>query len=205
MKDIKSLAILGGSFNPIHSGHVMMAVQTYDEYKPDEIVIMPNKSTYYKENKEFADDKHRMKMIELAIKDYPYMSLSDMEIRRGGVTHTIDTIREYKTMYPHIKPYFIIGGDSLEWIDKWVDADELLDSMIVLSAVRGATDRRRSERIISNIKLAHPTAEIHLLDMAGNTISSSDIREKIKRGERIEGLVPEAVEKYIYDNKLYIE
>ena len=131
-----NITILGGSFNPIHNGHIEMAKCAARQYNLENIVFMPNKSTYYKDNDAFVSDKDRINMLKLAIEDYDYMSVSDMEIRRGGVTHTIDTIRELKEEDPDRKIYFIIGGDSLEWVEKWVDADELLgsvDSQVVLT------------------------------------------------------------------------
>ncbi|MBR6402594.1 MAG: nicotinate-nucleotide adenylyltransferase [Eubacterium sp.] len=196
-------AILGGSFNPIHNGHLMMARCAYEQFGLEDIVVMPNKTTYYKENRVFASDEHRLNMIRLAIEGKDYLSISDMEIKRGGVTHTIDTVREYKSIYPDIELYFIVGGDSLEWIDRWVDADELLDSMTILSAVRGKTDITRSKDIIKRIKNEHPRSHIELLNMEHCAISSSDIREKIARGEDVKGMLPDSVYRYIKENNLY--
>ena len=196
-------AILGGSFNPIHNGHLMMAQCAHEQFGLDDIVVMPNKTTYYKENLTFVSDEHRMNMIRLAIEGKSYLSLSDMEIKRGGVTHTIDTVREYKSMYPDIDLYFIIGGDSLEWIDRWVEADELLDSMTILSAVRGETDIRRSKEIIERIKKEHPLSNIELLNMKQCAISSSDIRKKISIGEDVREMLPENVFRYIMEHELY--
>lgn len=196
-------AILGGSFNPIHNGHLMMAQSAHEQFGLDDIVVMPNKTTYYKENLAFVSDEHRMNMIRLAIEGKSYLSLSDMEIKRGGVTHTIDTVREYKSMYPDIDLYFIIGGDSLEWIDRWVEADELLDSMTFLSAVRGETDIRRSKEIIERIKKEHPRSNIELLNMKQCAISSSDIRKKISIGEDVREMLPVNVYRYIMEHELY--
>ncbi len=199
-----SFAILGGSFNPIHSGHIEMAVQAHEEFELDNIIIMPNKTTYYKESQVFVSDEHRLNMIELAAEDYPYMSVSKMEIERGGVTHTIDTIREFNKLYPGIRPYFIIGGDSLEWIDKWVEGPELLKIITVLTAIRGTTDRAKSEMIIERLESEYEGARLHILDMDENPVSSSEIRERRKAGLSIHGMVPEKVEEYIINNSLYI-
>lgn len=196
-------AILGGSFNPIHKGHLKMAESAHDQFDLDDIVVMPNKTTYYKENMEFVSDEHRMNMIRSAIQDIPYLSVSDMEIVRGGVTRTIDTIREFKALYPDSELYFIIGGDSLEWVDRWVSADELLASVIFLTAVRGKTDIKRSKDIISRIKSEHPKSQIELLNMDDYPISSSEIREKIKIGENPSEMLPEKVYNYIVEHNLY--
>ena len=196
-------AILGGSFNPIHKGHLKMAESAHDQFELDDIVVMPNKTTYYKENMEFVSDEHRLNMIRCAIQDIPYLSVSDMEIVRGGVTRTIDTIREFKALYPDSELYFIIGGDSLEWVDRWVSAEELLASVIFLTAVRGKTDIKRSKDIISRIKSEHPKSQIELLNMDDYPISSSEIREKIKIGENPSEMLPEKVYNYIVEHNLY--
>ena len=198
------LAILGGSFNPIHNGHLAMAEAAYKKCLLP-VIIMPNKSTYYKDNAEMADDNDRMEMVRLAAEEKDYLKYSDMEIKRGGVTHTIDTIRYLKSINPERKICFIIGGDSLEWIDRWVDADELLASLTFLSAIRGATDRERSEEIIRRIKEGFPYADIELLDMESIPVSSSEIRENIKQGKSIKGMVPDKIEEYILNRKLYKE
>ncbi len=197
-----TIAILGGSFNPVHSGHIEMAVVAHAMYDTD-IILMPNKTTYYKENTPFVSDEHRIAMLEAAVSDYPYMSVSTMEIDRGGVTHTIDTIRVFKQEAPDRTVYFIIGGDSLEWVDRWVDADELLASTHFLAAIRGKTDRRRAMEIIDRISAEHPASHISLLDMKDIPISSTDIRNSIREGRSIRGLVPQKVEEYIYRNGLY--
>lgn len=198
-----NITILGGSFNPIHNGHIEMAKCAARQYNLENIVFMPNKSTYYKDNDAFVSDEDRINMLKLAIEDYDYMSVSDMEIRRGGVTHTIDTIRELKEEDPDRKIYFIIGGDSLEWVEKWVDADELLGSVTFLTAVRGKTDRARSKSIIEGIYSRHTDAAILLLDMKDYPMSSTDIRTKASEGGDISDMVPVKVAEYIKEKGLY--
>lgn len=198
-----NITIMGGSFNPVHLGHLEMVKAAHSEYGLDNIVFMPNKSTYYKDNDKFAPDKDRINMINLMIKDYPYLSVSEMEIKRGGITHTIDTIRELKKEDQDRKIYFIIGGDSLEWVEKWVDADELLGSVTFLTAVRGKTDRDRSKDIIRDIYTRHSDAAILLLNMEECDISSTDIRLRASKGKSLKGLVTDEVAEYIKNNKLY--
>ena len=196
-------AILGGSFNPIHKGHLKMAECAHNQFGLDDIVVMPNKTTYYKENIEFVSDEDRLSMIRLAIEGMSYLSVSDMEILRGGVTHTIDTIREFERLYPGVKLYFIIGGDSLAWVDRWVSAKELLESVTLLTAVRGENDIERSKDIIRRIKSEHPKSQIELLNMEDYPVSSSGIREKIKCGEDVSDVLPDKVYDYILEHGLY--
>ena len=196
-------AILGGSFNPIHKGHLKMAECAHNQFGLDDIVVMPNKTTYYKENIEFVSDEDRLSMIRLAIEGESYLSVSDMEILRGGVTHTIDTIREFERLYPGVKLYFVIGGDSLAWVDRWVSAKELLESVTFLTAVRGENDIERSMDIIRRIKSEHPKSQIELLNMEDYPVSSSGIREKIKCGEDVSDVLPDKVYDYILEHGLY--
>ena len=124
MKDIFKqsgcIGILGGTFNPVHIGHIMLADKTIEQY-PDieKIVIMPNNLPAYKNSHELVDSKHRIRMLELATEDRDYVSISDLEIKRGGATYTIDTLREIKNINPSLKIYFIIGADSLFQFEKW--------------------------------------------------------------------------------------
>lgn len=202
LNDTGDIAILGGSFNPIHNGHIAMADAAHDMCKTD-VVLMPNKTTYYKDNKVFASDEDRLSMVRFAAEERDYLMYSDMEIKRGGVTHTIDTIRFLKGVNPDRRIYFIIGGDSLEWIDRWVDAEELLESITVLTAVRGATDRNRSEEIIRKIKDTIPASDIRLLDMNSMEISSTDIRKRAQENKSLRDLVPEKIEAFIKEKNIY--
>ena len=202
LNDTGDIAILGGSFNPIHNGHIAMADAAHDMCKTD-VVLMPNKTTYYKDNKVFASDEDRLSMVRFAAEERDYLMYSDMEIKRGGVTHTIDTIRFLKGVNPDRRIYFIIGGDSLEWIDRWVDAEELLESITVLTAVRGATDRNRSEEIIRKIKDTIPASDIRLLDMNSMEISSTDIRKRALENKSLRDLVPEKIEAFIKEKNIY--
>ena len=199
----KDIAILGGSFNPIHLGHIAMAESAYRLLGLD-IVLMPNKTTYYKENKVFAPDNDRLGMLKLVADKYSFLYYSDMEIKRGGVTHTIDTIREFKKVNNERKIYFIIGGDSLEWLDKWVEAEELLRSVTFLVAVRGDTDRKRTEELIRKYKVQFKGSEFIVLDMKDIPISSSEIRSFRSAGLSIDSFVPDYIRDYIVEHDLYI-
>jgi len=196
------IAILGGSFNPIHIGHIGMAESAFRLLGLN-IVLMPNKTTYYKEHKTFAPDDDRLEMLRLVSDHYSYMYYSDMEIVRGGITHTIDTIEAFKSVNPDRNIYFIIGGDSLEWIDKWVDSERLLKDVIFLTAVRGDTDRERTLQIIDRLNRDYPDSRIKMLDMYDIPISSSDIRTLLLQGKDVKGLVPDYIRDYILEKNLY--
>ena len=198
------IAILGGSFNPIHNSHIEMAVKVHEKFNID-VVLMPNKSTYYKDNKKFVEDEHRLWMIRRVASEYDYLFYSDMEIRRGGVTHTIDTIRELKKVDPDRKIYFIIGGDSLKWVDNWIEADELFDNVTYIAYARDDDNLDNAANEIKRIKNGHSNADIYLMDSFVAPISSTKIRENINPGISIKNMLPDYLEEYILQNRLYKE
>jgi len=195
------IAILGGSFNPIHLGHLAIARAAHEMVGAD-ILIMPNSKTYYKQNHSSVSDEMRCEMIRRSIKHYSYMKLSDMEIVRGGETHTIDTIREMEQIYPNSDIYFIIGGDSLAYLDKWINAEELFHKVIFLTAIRDDMDRDKSLLIMRQYEEEYG-ARIELLETKNYDISSSMIRDKAAKGCSLKGLVPKAVEEFILEKNLY--
>lgn len=201
------IAILGGSFNPIHLGHLAIARAAHEMVGAD-ILIMPNSKTYYKQNHSSVSDDVRCEMIQIAIKDYPYMKLSKLEIERGGETHTIDTIEEienrYKKKNKKVDIYFIIGGDSLQYLDKWISAEQLFQKTIFLTAVRNEVDRACSLRIIEDYRERFG-ARIELLETENYDISSTKIRELAAGKNSLEGLVSEELADYIDRNNIYCE
>ena len=203
LKDANSIAILGGTFNPIHNAHIMMAETVYNAFHPEKVLIMPNYQTYYKQEAATDNVNYRVDMINLAIADHPYMECSDMELKRSGITYTIDTIKELKDIYPDKKIYFIIGGDSLVWLDKWVKADELfkLTTFIAFSRHDISYDKAVSEK--ERILALYPYADIIVMKEEVPDISSSYIREAFKSGSSVEGMLPDSLIEYIDSNSLY--
>lgn len=199
------IAILGGSFNPIHLGHIAIAKAAHLLVGAD-ILIMPNSKTYYKQNHNAVTDEMRCDMIKLAIKDYPYMKLSTMEIDRGGETHTIDTINEieasFKEKSEEAEIYFIIGGDSLAYLDKWIAAEELFKKTIFLTAVRDDVDCEKTMLLIEKYKRLYG-ARIEMLQTDNYAISSTAIRKMAAEKSCLTAFVPEAVAEYIELHGIY--
>lgn len=189
------VAILGGSFNPIHNGHIQIAVKAYEQFDIDEILVMPNKTTYYKKTTTVSDFDREM-MVRLAIKPYHFMTYSDLEIRRGGVTYTYDTIKELHEIYglsetedvmnennEFTRIAFIIGGDSLAYLDKWYMAEELFKMVHFLCAIRDEVDEEEALLLIDKYKKVFPFAMIDLIKCDNYDISSTHIRELALKGE----------------------
>lgn len=197
--------ILGGSFNPIHNGHLAMAECAHRQFDIPEILLMPTSMTYYKDSSLLIDPEIRIEMIRIAIDEYggkDYMKPSYLDIDRGGITYTFDTINELKGSYDKI--FFIIGTDSLMYIDKWHKAAEFLPKCTLLVS-------RRSGNLEDEVYIQYHYltdafgADILFMDTEIMPFSSSDIRERIRDGRPVDGMLPESVIRYIEKNRLYIK
>ncbi len=197
------IGILGGSFDPIHNAHISLAESAYRQFSLDEVYLIPNAKTYYKERKNGSSDNDRLEMTKLAVEGREHFLVSDIEIKRGGYTYTIDTIRYFRKTFNNPEIYFIIGGDSLAYLETWREAKSLFKETVFLTAVRDSVDKKRSTEIINDIIVRYPDSDIRIMEMQPSSLSSSDIREKIKNGDDISGMVPENVRRYIIDHEIY--
>lgn len=195
------ITIMGGSFNPIHNGHIALARAAKEQFNLEHILVMPSfNPSSYKDTSELVTPKHRCNMVELAIKDYPYMELSTLEIKRGGKTYTADTLAELKKIYDYI--YFIIGADSLFALDHWYKPDYVMKNCHFLAANR---DKHRINELMeqANKLKAKYNACINFINMEDVPISSSDIRNRVEADKDISHMVPSNVCDYIYKHGLY--
>lgn len=197
------IGILGGTFNPVHKGHIMLADKAVEQY-PDieKVVMLPNNLPVYKNPNEIADAKYRIRMLEIAVCNRDYVCISDMEIKRGGETYTIDTLRDIKRINPHIKIYFIIGADSLYQFEKWREYNEILKLSTLLVAQR-ESDYDDMEKYAEKIVSDSGYGEINFLRTESVDAASSYIRNAISDGAIPYDLLPEGVAEYIALNKLY--
>ena len=203
MADKKKVGILGGTFDPIHMAHLILAENAWQQFQLDTILIMPSGTPPHKENREITPATHRIRMLQLAIDDNKHFKVSNVEIEREGKTYTADTLTELNRYNPDCCYYFIIGADSLFQLEHWYQPDIIMKQAVLLVAVR---DQLEEPEVLQ--KIAYLTnqyqAEIHLLHTPNMSLSSSLIRKRVSKGESIKYLVPKDVEKYIYQNKLYV-
>lgn len=199
---MKKVGIMGGTFNPIHIAHLVLAEQAYEQYGLDEIVFMPSKRPAYKDLSEVIEEEYRKKMIELAIEDNPHFTIDIMEFYREGNTYTADTLLELTKKNPEVSYYFIIGADSLFQLEKWYHPEVILSLSTILAANR---DDKDDDLVKSKIDELVNTfhAKIHLLKIPKIDISSNMIRECIQEGKSIRYFVPSVVCKYIEEQNLY--
>ena len=198
----KKIGILGGTFNPIHYGHLLLAESARDRLHLDKIIFMPTGSNPYKFDVEDINSIHRYNMTKLAIADNPYFEISKMELEREGFTYTIDTLEELEGIYNHRDYYFISGADIIFEIHHWKDAEKVLKRLKIVTTFRPGFD---DERLIKKIKELENdySAQITNLATLEIDISSSEIRSRVKEGFSIKYLLPEPVLEYIYKNRLY--
>ena len=185
------VGILGGTFNPIHIGHLILAEEAREKLGLDKVIFVPTYLPPHKEDTGIASASSRLAMVKLAIQGHPCFSVSDKEIKRDGRSYTIDTIKEFKKENPEDELYFIIGSDLLNYLEDWKDLAQIIKLVKFIAATRPGY---ALEKIPSYIQ----TLEIRAVDVSG-----FEIRERIKQSKSFRYLVPEAVYRYITENKLY--
>lgn len=198
------IGILGGTFNPVHNGHLMLALSAYEQYNLNMVWVMISPTPPHKSNSDILDISRRIDMVKLAICDYSDMlEFSDYELRREGYIYTADTLTLLNNEYPDNEFYFIMGGDSLRDIEKWYMPQVVMDNAVILAAVRNDMDLSAVVGQISYLETRFG-ADIRLLKTENIPISSTVIRNNIKNNISIAGMVPRKVEEYIKNNNLYI-
>ncbi len=197
----KRLGILGGTFDPVHNGHLWLAEAVYERLGPERVIFIPAYVAPHKVGLQCAPAADRYEMARLAVVGCPHFALSDMELRRSGVSYTLDTVLELRRQYPQQELYFIIGADSLPLLHTWHRIGELLQLVTFAAAGRPGYGQVL-ERACAKLP---PGAEkkIILLDTPEYAVSSTDIRSRVQRGTGLAGLVPPAVEAYIHGHGLY--
>lgn len=200
------IGIMGGTFNPIHNGHLMLGEYAYRSFGLDQVWFMPNGNPPHKAgiSASYSADI-RARMTELAIQNVPYFRLEDYEVRRQEPSYSYQTLEHFKEIYPKDSFYFIIGADSLFDINKWMKPERILKICTILAAFRG--DKNNSKIMNQQIELLKnkygAETDIRLLTSPLMDVSSHELREMISKGKSISGLVPEAVEQYIQEHGLY--
>jgi nicotinate-nucleotide adenylyltransferase len=198
---MRSIGIMGGTFNPIHMGHLLAAEEVKNKINLDKIIFIPTGNPPHKKSKDIVLSKHRLEMVKLAIIDNVSFSASDIEIVREGKTFSYDTLIELHNLYENSVFNFIIGYDTLKEIDTWKKIHEVckLCTFIVVNR-----NNEYSEMLLEiEKKKERYNAKIEVVDIPNIEISSTDIRERLMQSKSIKYLVPQTVENYIFTNSLY--
>ena len=194
---------MGGTFNPVHKGHLALAKAAMEEFVLDKVIFVPAGMPPHKKPGEVIDKEHRYQMVKLAIKRIPKFSISRIEVDRQGISYAVDTFNELKKVYSgETKLFYIMGLDSINEILEWRKPLELFKLCEFIVSTRPGSRIRTFKRLVKFPPLQKEVDKIHLMELKEN-ISASDIRERLSSGKSIRGLLPKVVENYIKRNHLY--
>lgn len=198
---MKKIGIMGGTFNPIHNGHLAIAQAAKDQFALEKVLFMPSGVPYMKNLQEVLPASVRCEMTALAIRGIPYFEVSDMEAVSEGNTYTCQTLETLKSLHPDTDYYFILGADSLYAIETWKNPKQIFKSCTIVAAVREQTP----EKLQAQIRYLREKyqASVEMLKFSGVDISSTRIRDMLQAGASVKGLLPKTVEAYISGNHLY--
>lgn len=200
---MRKIGILGGTFNPIHKGHITMAKKALEQFGLEEVWFMPSKRPPHKDKSQLVSDEERKNMIALSIAWEDKFKLSEMELLRDGFTYTADTLEQLKAEYPEDEFYFILGADSLYCLESWKEPEKIMALAHILCAPRYPSTLLEDEVQRNNLEKKYG-ADIHFIKMEPMRVSSESIRSMLKCGqEEAVDYLPEAVFDYIHEHKLY--
>lgn len=194
--------ILGGTFNPIHNGHLYMAFEAKETLELDQIIFVPNYIPPHKEASN-RNPEDVLKMLELALKDYDDFIISTYELEKKGLSYTYETLEYFTKIYPHDELYFIIGEDSYVNFSLWKNPEKIISLAKLVVFQRQGFELKESHA--TRAVLEKQNRKPIVLDSMILEISSSDIRNRVVRNKQISYLVPAEVRDYINEHALYKE
>lgn len=198
------LGIMGGTFDPIHYGHLVAAEMARCEFALSKVLFIPTGTPPHKMGRAVTSSDLRYEMVKRSIQDNPTFEISMLEIERQGPSYTVETLKALRQAWPDYELYFITGTDALREIFFWREADVILTLTHFIGAARPGFD---ASDFLLNVQQEHPEiiGRIHYLEVPALAISSTDIRSRIRQGQPIRYLLPEPVRLFIQENGLYQE
>ncbi|MEU3455954.1 nicotinate-nucleotide adenylyltransferase [Micromonospora sp. NPDC006766] len=194
-EDIRRIGIMGGTFDPIHHGHLVAASEVADRFGLDEVVFVPTGQPWQKVDEPVSSAEDRYLMTVIATASNPRFQVSRVDIDRGGPTYTVDTLRDLRAEYgPKVQLFFITGADALERILSWKEVDRMFELAHFIGVTRPGFEL--SDRHL-------PADTVSLVQVPAMAISSTDCRARVSRGEPVWYLVPDGVVQYIAKRRLY--
>ena len=189
------IGFLGGSFDPVHFGHLLAAQDVYEQYQFDRLFLVPAAQAPLKPKEVQSSLEDRLVMLRAAIEWDKRFEISDVELRRGGVSYTIDSVRHFRAMFPDDELYWIIGGDQLPRINLWKDIEELARTIEFIFLERPGHPAKPTPEI--------PGLRLHRCDGHLIEISSSELRDRVRRGLSLHYFCPQKVITHIEARQLY--
>lgn len=198
------LGIMGGTFDPIHNGHLACAEQVREAFGLDAIVFIPTGSPVFKRDQRIAPARERLAMCRAATADNLHFDVSDMEIARGGDTYTIDTLRTLRSHYPdNVELFFIAGSDAIASVSKWKDSDEMGCLARFIAVERPGSELSLTQR--EAIVKGAPNIDLLFVTIEALAISSSELRARLVAGKSIRYLTPQVVVDHLMEHGFYRE
>ena len=201
--DKKRIGIMGGTFDPIHMGHLILGEKAYEQLELDKVVFMPCGNPPHKRNREGrATDAQRTEMVRLAVRSNPHFELSLREMHEEGYSYTFRTLEALKKEHPDRHYYWIIGADSLFQFHTWMEPQRICDACTLAAAVRDNVSMTELRRAVQENRERYH-ASIEILRTTNIDISSNMLRDWVHQNKSIRYYVPDAVMEYIYENRIY--
>ncbi len=189
--------ILGGTFDPIHYAHLFVAEEARQRFELEQVVFIPCGIPPHKKSYAVSPAEHRFAMTLLATASNPYFRASRIEIERGGVSYTVDTLEQWLSLYPHHELFLIMGADSLAYMTSWKQPERICQMAHIIAASRPGFD-------LASLHLPDTLCRrVYVMEMPLLDISATDIRNRVRRGASIRYLTPDSVVQYILKHQLY--
>ena len=203
MSEMRRVGIMGGTFDPIHIGHLILGECAFEQFSLDSVLFMPSGNPPHKRDKgDRASNEHRIRMTELAIASNPHFELSLEEMGREGYIYTNETLRRLRQAHPDTEYYFIMGADSLIQFDDWRNPQIIADLAVLTVAVRNDMTMEELEKQADRVRERYH-ARVLLMNVPNMEISSTELRRRFAGGLSCRYYLPDSVISYIETNRIY--
>ena len=200
---MSKIGIFGGTFNPIHLGHIRLGQLVLDEIKLDKILYIPDNTPPHKSDKDLACGEDRLNMINISLKDHIDMESSDIELKREGKSYSFETLLELKKLYPNDELYLITGADMFLTLDKWREPETIFKTANIIGVPRVNSDFEKMEEYVENVIKPMGAKVFMLSQTVFDTASSTYVRENIDDYQKIKDMITREVYRYITEKGLY--
>jgi len=198
---MQKIAILGGTFNPIHNGHIRLALSCHEEFRFDKILLIPTNLPPHKDAPELCSNEDRLAMCRLAVKDLPIFEVSDIEYRLGGRSYTLNTLCALEEEYKDASFYLLVGSDMFFTFRKWKNYQEILKRCVLIGASRNHEEHKRMLEMSDSLRAEG--FETLVIQNEVYVMSSTELRRRIQNGEDVSADVDPGVWEYIQQKSLF--
>ncbi len=199
---MRRIGVFGGTFNPIHNGHIQMIEACRNFAGLDKVIVIPSYTPPHKQCDMLANEKQRLEMCKIACRNLDFSEISDIEIKRGGTSYTFETLQSLKQIYPNDELCFIMGADMFLSLEKWKNPELIFELATIIAVPRNSDDKDDLVKHYNDV-LQKMGAKAEILTDPVLTVSSTFIRENILNIEKIKDLIDDKVYEYIINNKIY--